>query len=174
VAYILLQLFNHQPRQESLFDGFEYIERFLVSYLSEWSTDPGRRRWIGPSLLMQTHSIRYFDITRSPPTKFLLSLDNIPVVRQTGRLTNTEAYLHERRLSIALVIEYQNRFPYFTIILLALDNHSYDPEDPITGGRFASVHLYISTIIGAVDEAWASWERVLTALDTELNITVSM
>jgi hypothetical protein len=40
------------------------------------------------------------------------------------------------------------------------------------GGHFASMHMYINIIICAIDNSYDAWERVLTALDTELTITV--
>jgi hypothetical protein len=119
-----------------------------------------------------THSIRYYKITFFPPTRFLLSLDSIPVSRETGRLTNTEAYLHERRVSLALFSKYRNRFPCFTILYLADDQCDfYNPLRPIPG-HFASMHLFIDIIVHAIDISCKFWEIVLTELDTELSATV--
>jgi hypothetical protein len=185
VAYALLQLAHSQPRPEDSYDEQDFLylpiaEKFLVSYLSKWSADTACRHWSYPPQMMHTHSIRYFEITHSLPAAYLLSFDSIPVPRETGRFTRTEAYLHERRVSLALVTEYsfkdENRFPCFTIVTLAEDkNDLYDrlyPGDSITGGHFSGIHLFINAVISAIDQSCGAWEGVLTNLDTELNITV--
>lgn len=178
VAYTLLQLTQNRPQQEDSFRGPEPIrlstaEQFLVSYLSEWSTDSARQSSFYFDEMMHTHSIRYFEVTHSPPTELLLSLDGIPVPRETVRLTNSQAYLNERRVSLALFGESRSRLPCFTIIYLADHiHHSFGPNDLITRGYFASIHLFINIITRAIDLSCEVWERVLTELDTELNITV--
>jgi hypothetical protein len=177
VAYTLLQVVHNQPRQEGSFDDLEYERfraavKFLVDYLSEWTTHSGVEWWFFEG--MHSHSMRYFEITDSPPTERLLSLNGIPITRETVRLTNTQAYLHERRASLALFGTNQDRLPCFTIIFVA-DNMIApfnDGSDSISRSHFASMHLFINIIFRAIDQTCGAWERVLTELDTELNITV--
>jgi hypothetical protein len=123
--------------------------------------------------MMIIYSFRYFDTTIFQPKEFPLSLDSIPVPRETGRLPSTGAYLSERRISSALFGEYRKRSPSFTMASILEEKLLLrGPKGPLMGGYFASMHLFITILFLDIDWSCEAWERVLAKLDIELNITV--
>jgi len=182
LAFLLLQLCHNDLSK----DRCSWASRSVVHYLTQWASRT-RLEWWSPSQeqYFQNIHIRYFEMTHgsiaqvNSITPFGGTSKEIPIPREEGVYIHHKLgfKLREVRTSFAIVTEFKTETPCFTIIVLAEGLH-YLPSGikrwDVGQSCFSGMHLYINAIFHGVDNACRQWDKVLTNMDGDIKVSVSL
>jgi hypothetical protein len=178
IAFIVLRLsspYPYYPQPEI------FTRELLQNFVSDWAL---REKSVQSSALEATRTIRYLQYSllvgeeqvkqdKTDSTRLLIMRDRGTFERAPKGIP---ASLQERRFSLALISDGNDRYPSFTVLAIADQENLVGPTNMV-GIKMESAlnpfHVFIRVFDDIVQYVCTSWMDVIKGLDQELSVEVN-